>query len=490
MAGLTSQRPASQPSSNMSPERYPETQASSEEADEQLIKSFIRGDEEAQEKLASLDFSAAKPIDQSGKADDAIDYEDFSDDELPDEEDTGPTTVQNGSGLWSDDDTKMQDAEMDSMFPEDNGAANNGDDFDDLFGDIPSSPILNGETSKGQTALDNGDDLFQLDKDDSAIGMVDQQDADGLFRDVNFGSNDLQRLLAEADAGMFPQPPENREELLKILFPNFDRENPRPFFLSLLPPKKANYVGKQPLKAPKPLATSKLSLDVAADQEKIFKSQGLPIKKGVESEASGFVPSLLPASLKTEEEDVEMSSGEEEVGGVSWNDLQLACEDWDAMIDAEVSDDAQPEPRELDLFEDDEDEWSREFEVPSAKRQKVTKSGDFTTISTYLPSFDHFEDVTSSLAKTVYLDMNDQHLLFDDKPDVVAVRKPTANGGAKRALMDRYNVSNDKAYELLKANHQNKTRSLIGNHSVEHGLPALKLQWPYVSTTIRITISA
>lgn len=44
----------------------------------------------------------------------------------------------------------------------------------------------------------------------------------------------------------------------------------------------------------------------------------------------------------------------------------------------------------------------------------------------------------------------------------------------------RYNISNDDAYDLLKENHQSKVRSTLGNMAVEHGMPAIKLQWPFV----------
>ena len=47
-------------------------------------------------------------------------------------------------------------------------------------------------------------------------------------------------------------------------------------------------------------------------------------------------------------------------------------------------------------------------------------------------------------------------------------------------LSRRYNISNDDAYDLLKENHQSKVRSTLGNMAVEHGMPAIKLQWPFV----------
>ena len=48
-------------------------------------------------------------------------------------------------------------------------------------------------------------------------------------------------------------------------------------------------------------------------------------------------------------------------------------------------------------------------------------------------------------------------------------------------LTQRYNISNDEAYDLLKGNMQNKVRSAIGQLEIEHTMPALRLQSPYVS---------
>ena len=93
------------------------------------------------------------------------------------------------------------------------------------------------------------------------------------------------------------------------------------------------------------------------------------------------------------------------------------------------------------------------------------------------------------LAKKVYLDMNDPHMLIDIQPPTVfgGGRKRKiggdfnrdATGGLTRDLSRRYNISNDEAYDMLKENHQSKIRSTLGNLTVEHALPALRLQYPF-----------
>ena len=87
------------------------------------------------------------------------------------------------------------------------------------------------------------------------------------------------------------------------------------------------------------------------------------------------------------------------------------------------------------------------------------------------------------------LDLNDSQLLVDYVQPNTPSRsvfarselKKAGQGAITKSLSQRYNISNDEAYDLLKENHQHKIRSTLGNAPVEHSLPAVRLQWPYVS---------
>ena len=98
--------------------------------------------------------------------------------------------------------------------------------------------------------------------------------------------------------------------------------------------------------------------------------------------------------------------------------------------------------------------------------------------------------MTTKIAKRVTLDLNDSKLLVDEDRSVTeqsnkTLQKmdPLRNGRTSfsKGLSQRYNISNDEAYDLLKENHQSKVRSTLGNLAVSHSMPALRLQWPYVS---------
>lgn len=53
-------------------------------------------------------------------------------------------------------------------------------------------------------------------------------------------------------------------------------------------------------------------------------------------------------------------------------------------------------------------------------------------------------------------------------------------------MFQRYNISNDEAYDALKENHQNKVRSTLSEMEIVHALPALRLQTPYYKTRLSI----
>lgn len=92
--------------------------------------------------------------------------------------------------------------------------------------------------------------------------------------------------------------------------------------------------------------------------------------------------------------------------------------------------------------------------------------------------------MTSRIADSVTLDLNDIGILVERIAVANHFAENPGNSKVKtRAPMSqRYNISNDEAYDLLKENHQSKIRSNLGNPQVDHSLPATRLQWPYVST--------
>ena len=312
-------------------------------------------------------FDFNRELEPGEKAVDAQNYEDISDDDLADDEDAKSgqgTQRQNEYGaaqISNDLDAFMQDEALQDLA---SGSGQEDGGLDDLFGDHPSPPANTKETAAlSQLKLEETDDLFDF--DDSTPLPVQSQpqpvsqlpESQGsasqkLFQPVAFGHEDAplskeqqmqEQLFAMSRSGLgYPDAshgsPEVEEDMLAILWPKFER-NTIPKFMDLLPPKRARYVGKTIPKLPKPVNPTKISLELAQDQEKSFRVSSAPSKRThEESEELGIIDiQLETADERSDEEDVNMESDFEEdaPGGVSWQDLQIICEDWDTRSLAE-----------------------------------------------------------------------------------------------------------------------------------------------------------
>lgn len=415
------------------------------------------------------------PFDQTNKADDAEDFEDISDDDLPEEEPSAGTSM-----------------EMPGL-TDDGGTSN---DADDLFGEGPSSPTdpILGPSSPAPHVRDAeaGDDTQPID-----AGLS--------FPGINFDPEPHLNGAANQDPDI-PAPAETVEDLLKATWPAFKKGHIL-VWSELLPAKKATWKEKKPLKKPKHLATSKLNLDLGPDQEKQFRIPGTATStrkpRSNEFEAKGLVQCGQDEASEAADAvqfDLDQDSDNETIMGFSLRDIELACEDWGAHINMIEMDFAARQTAEQELssrkrqVEEQDDEWDAEFLMdigddsqPRPKKRRSIKLG-LPEIPRYTaPSFDNFEEATRRGAKRVHLDMNDPYLLLETqdygrnakRPRQETKLKRMANGNLGRDVSQRFNISNDEAYEALKENHQSKVRATLGNISVEHSMPAQKLSWPY-----------
>ncbi|KAA8644471.1 hypothetical protein EYZ11_003032 [Aspergillus tanneri] len=475
----------------------------------------------------SFDF-LQRDLEPGEKADDAIDYEDFDDDDLPEEEERAQTVLaENGVAVIDDEDKGLFEAEEDDLFGgqeeeeqhqyEKTQQAAPPDELDDLFGEGPAS--------HAPDQMDPTRDLFfEEDEQPPALPVVgeapvtepvpmvmdmdEEQDVqvDGAMSPTAEDMDPAalrawklqQALFAMSTVGPDnpPAPPENVEELLHSLFPTFDRKS-LPRFLELIPHKKAFFLGKQPVRPPKPVLPSKLNIELAHDQERSFKSGGQVYKRSLESEQLGIM-TITEAVQEEEEEareefDQDTDTDEPLPGGITLHDLRVVCSDWDVQDDDSVMDVDEPAPK--DTMEDvEDDDWLVETTRPAKKRKIGRDPLDLVALSHVdVPLMDDPVHVTSRIAQKVTVDMNDPHILLDERGPDSTAQKPKALGSLNRDEMDvnvtrrltsRYNISNDQAYDMLKQNHQNKVRSTLGNVTLEHSMPALRLQWPYYKTEL------
>lgn len=360
---------------------------SQEERDEEadLINQIIGGGQ-----LEELDSFHDRALDIGEKADDAQDFEDIADDDLADEEDLIPIN-----------DTQSQPQINHELNDDDGGLFEDdeGDDLDDLFGTddqahSPSAEVKQPSSTPNTTTTNALDALFsraQQERSESVESVLPPQESSPDAPDVQdeeSGEEDddtrEQRLLFQqarermrrTDNRAEPPPPaESNDELFSLVWSQFDPTQ-APRFNELLPGKKAYYLSKTPLKPPKPVNPTKLSLEIQQDQEKNFKLPGLGATafhvRRAEAEAKGLVLIEDNETLEEHTEDeLQLVSFDdtEDVGGVSWQDLVAVCEDWDipdgASSIADIEVDREEDESTFDVFEDDS--WNIENDSRPAK---------------------------------------------------------------------------------------------------------------------------
>lgn len=462
------------------------------------LDDLLRGS--APEGAPAFDINAIndRPLEVGEKLEGAQDYEDISDDDLAsDEEDGGPVRQPETVAKGIQDDITADPGSALQPGPQ----VGNGEEFeDDLFGDVASSPPDPTTHANGaQASPHSDDDDLMEDSELPARGSASpsQQRAphQAAFQALDYGPVDKdwllqQQLFAEAgrgDAGIPESDQENNARRIAELWPDFDiKAIPR--FNVILPPKPARYVGKLPLKPPRPVRPTKTNLELEQDQRLSFESYGLPAKP-----PHGEYDSVITIESQKrpfEDDDVDDNGDDwdsEELlpGGVSMQDLQIICADWDIASASDVSEpDDDPTQEQEDLFVEDDLIQSVQ---PARKKRKLGKDPkDIVSLFHFsLPSFDDPENQIRKIAQRVVLDLNDPHLLVEEIDPQAAASKPTQERASaltesiKDRLAKRYNFSNDREYDQLKQNHQHKIRSTLGNLNIEHSVPAVRLQYPF-----------
>ncbi|KAJ5661862.1 transcription initiation factor TFIID [Penicillium maclennaniae] len=468
----------------------------------------------------------SRDLEVGEKADDAVDYEDFDDDELPEEEAAPISTPRilsqtfktmttlDSLGMGGD----FGDADIFGDHGE--GVQTQEDNLDDLFGEGAASPAGQADEMHGlfedeePSLTDQPVELPPIPPGPEPLAEQMVLDDSEILDDASVKSEEMdpatlrawklqQQLFAMssiAGPDTLPAPPENHEELLHSLFPSFDRDT-LPRWLELIPQKRAYFLGKQPLKVPKPVLPTKVNIELAPDQERVFRT-GQPNKRGLDHESFGVVVITETTQQEEEEqeakEDFEMGGADTEdvlPGGFTMQDLRTICADWDVKDEDPSTEKEQKSsaPTESAPFEDDQD-WMFDEDHPSKKRKTGPSPMDVIGLAHLdIPLLDDPEQAITQIAKKVTIDMNDPHLLVEELRPDATVHKPRQNllrsredmdVNVTRRLTQRYNISNDTAYDMLKQNHQNKIRSTLGNVTLEHALPALRLQWPYYKTEL------
>lgn len=318
-----------------------------------------------------------RDLDPGEKADDAVDFGDLSDDDLADDDEDGDHTQETPlEGLQNEDMSWEHSVDiLPNVHPSDlpNSSAGNGESLDDLFGDIRSSPLAEeaggsghrlsrghgGESMGFEHAVDTPALRIQgeqLHSQNLALGdgnNAAETDAPlhaplplllGITDAALSKEQQMQQALFEM-SGAAPRTleipgPETQEQALKQLWPRFQPDTV-PKFMDLLPPRKARYLGKPRIRIPKPVLPTKISLEIAMDQEKNFRLASASIQKPPTEIGWQNLVKVQQSAAEEERsdtvEDIDSDFEHDEIAGVNWQDLQILCGDWDSQSSVDIS---------------------------------------------------------------------------------------------------------------------------------------------------------
>lgn len=387
-------------------------------------------------------------------ADDAIDYEDIdelADDDLPEEE---PAT---NAGV--DDDYLFNDLQAEGM-PDQFVDHNHADQqFDDIFGNDDTTQNNNDLFNDlGHPAeFDDGiNDMSIFGEDDETYKKRQQE----LEDERQVKRMKLMKVVAKLER-------KNLKRNLKYYYPNYSPDKPFNYHVFFLPsPRYYNYqippiAEKDNIK---PMIPTKLHLELALDTKKIFKSKK---RTNNVEDKSGVV------DITSQDYDIIKKLARNGPNRVSTKQISFLSKDWsnnDKFTDY---------TKELILSTTD---WNDD-EIINAGERKTEPKKSHDLIDNDVDEEDDDDEyienifnghISDSLLK---LDMNDPNLIFVPKKKDRGSKAVIPTN--EKLLAMKFNISNDKQYEILKENYVTKVRSQLSNLNIEHSIPALRLQAPY-----------
>lgn len=380
------------------------------------------------------DISSMIPADLSGTdavqhADDAIDYE--GEDELADEEELA--------------EEELPDIEGDIL----SDTEYNGEPFDE---------VDDGEDWAADLAEEGKPDVSEADEEFSTL--------DKLLNSTGGFLNELDSVITSEYADQIAESQtQNDAEMLKVYYPDF-KPGEVLKMNTLFAPKPAQLVLPKP-KLTRRIIAVRTNLEIDGDQRIFFRSDDAGLQERYRRDnrviniTEEYVNYLLNGNENRTLKSKEMEREDE---------LTLSAANWDMIFNTSDSDlDMSDEPNNIDKMVR---KRQHGLQLP-LNYSDLYDSEDEEAIleGTYRPR-----------TKKLRLDLNDPNLLFVEdsvQRRLASVKRTTDIPRTEKQLEQRYNVSNDRAYDMLKENYQSKVRSTIGNLTIDHSMVALRLQSPY-----------
>lgn len=412
-------------------------------------------------------------------ADNAVDFSD--EEELADEEEPTKGVSSDNEDLFGEKDEEAGLEEEDDFMKELEqealeGVEGNGDPetiSEALFGQsIPGHVGLQDLDFASNSVIDSAKQIG-----DSDIELSDEDEQNG----EEYGHDNTNNKAIDGEGHLISEAEKKQKELekqrkeqaikevqLKIFFPTFEKGRHMKL-QTLFPIVPLDFSYQQPPPVEKPLLPTCNKFDVSVDQSMEFK---MPVKKYREYQKrlrkAHTKPDVTIVQINPEEQLEQSSIGEEavthkEIIPIKYDpDMIISTADWndDNIFDASEDLEILPPPKRLKMDINDLDVWDDDDE-------NMIFEGNLNLDSINLK-----------------LDMNDPHLVFMEKenkyPIPIHIKNSDATIPSNPKLLElKFNISNDKDYEPLKANYQTRVRATIGTLSIEHAPPALRLQFPF-----------
>ncbi|KAG2732600.1 hypothetical protein G9P44_005017 [Scheffersomyces stipitis] len=432
--------------------------------DETAFNQFVESAEVPDDTVIEAIFSERK----TEHAVDAVDYEDI--DELADEEDL-PEEEVSTNNLDDVDENDNFEAFLDEPQKEEELQNRANEEFDDMFGDGGFEDA--GGNNNLFTDLDHNNHLIDDD------GLTDLN-MGGIFDEETTQSQTSipsikKRVLSEEQRKIKRQRLENIVKRLEnqrvrrniaYHFPSYSRNKPFNFHNFFLPePKYYRY--QKPYIAYKenikPLVPTKLSLELEVDERKLFKSR----KPLSNSKSTKGIVSVTQQDIEFIRDLNSKSSSTETL----LKQISFLKNDWTN------NDKFTNYSKDLILSTTD---WNDDAIINAGDTKFAVKKVNFESNTVDTSTFDEEdENIFNGQLNTdlLKLDMNDPNLLF--VPEKKSNKSKSLIPTNEKLLSLKFNISNDKQYEILKSNYNTKVRSQLSNLNIEHSIPALRLQSPY-----------
>ncbi|SCU86475.1 LAFA_0E00980g1_1 [Lachancea sp. 'fantastica'] len=259
-----------------------------------------------------------------------------------------------------------------------------------------------------------------------------------------------------------------QKELLTFYFPKFQKGKALKL-LSIVPRQLAQYQWQRELylsnRHIKPFMPLKLKFEVQPDSRRLFRAKSKNwqfMNQQSKRKKSGLV--TVPLDEIYGDSTVRQESRKSD--GKIPEELLIMADDWDY---GKIVGDTDTEPESsTEKAEGTTNQMICDFKAPPIQGG---------------PNWDEENLIEGKIYQNkMCLDMNDEKLLF-----VPSKHRGSKDANSKAALLafnektltQKFNISNDHKYKILKENYQTKIRSTISNLTIEHSQPALRLQSPF-----------